>query len=571
MAYAILRTEKHKVGDISKVYKHQLRLMNVPNADPNMISKNEYDVRVTEDQYKQRITDIRQAYQNKHGKKLKKDVVVGVELLCTFSPEKWEELGDEERDSWLNSWKEQNVAWIEQTFGKENVAFVAMHRDEKTPHITALVMPVREGEFKVGHWLDGKQKCQQLQDSYAESMEGLGLERGVKGSKAKHQRLRDFHKNVMVEPEEQLPAPEPQEPAEEYVKRIQPQLTVITDRAKAFALVQKRLKEKEKENKKMQEELEATQKELEAKETLQKLRDIPLTKVMEALGYEKDKGKSDSRRSVYRTEQGKISIMDNKFYNFMQNKGSNGAINLVMHVLGCDFKQAVAKLKALFTEEEVKKAVVMYTAKRAVEMTEKVKADMRPVKDYSKNAVVREYLVKHRMLPAGLVDKLINRDILFANVFSSCVFTCRNEHGEVVGYEIRGTATTFRQRLGSKDSGWFYIGDLLRADTVVLCESAIDVLSYTAVNNVNLKTTCVLSLSGNAIPERLIELIRNKKVVYAADRDNNEIAKKAVEEQFARLKQQIPTATREAPAGYKDWNEMLTTAKNMQNKYRNFP
>lgn len=570
MAYAILRTEKHKVGDISKVYKHQLRLMNVPNADPNMISKNEYDVRITEDQYKQRITDIRQAYQNKHGKKLKKDVVVGVELLCTFSPEKWEELGDEERDSWLNSWKEQNVAWIEQTFGKENVAFVAMHRDEKTPHITALVMPVREGEFKVGHWLDGKQKCQQLQDSYAESMSKLGLERGVKGSKAKHQRLRDFHKNVMVEPEEQLPAPEPQEPAEEYVKRIQPQLTVITDRAKAFALVQKRLKEKEKENKKMQEELEATQKELEAKETLQKLRDIPLTKVMEALGYEKDKGKSDSRRSVYRTEQGKISIMDNKFYNFMQNKGSNGAINLVMHVLGCDFKQAVAKLKALFTEEEVKKAVVMYTAKKAIEAVDRIKPIKTPIKDYSKNEVIRDYLINIRKLPENIVDKMINKDLVFANSLASCCFCCRDEQGKVVGYEIRGTGSYFKQRIGSKDAGWFYVGDFNKADTVVLCESAIDALSYIAIKQAG-SNVCVISLSGNAVPERLLNLIKDKKVVYAPDNDTNPVAKKACEEQYNKLKSFIPNALRVMPTG-KDWNEMLVNTTGFtQNVYRNFP
>jgi len=437
MAYAVLRFEKHKTNEIHKVYKHQLRTMVVPNSDPNMISKNEYDIRLTKEQYMERLKELKKNFEERHGKKLRKDVVAGIEVLLTFSPEQLEGFTEDGKEAWLREWKRANITWLEETFQADNIAFISLHKDEKTPHISALIVPNVNGELRATYWLDGKEKCQALQDSYAESMKILGLERGIKGSKAKHTQLRDFHKRV-----------------------ASADTTADTETIKAKAigydLLQKQIKAKDIQIKSLQEENRMLQKELEQKEITQKLRDLDLVEVMTRLGYEKDETRSDNYRSVYNTQVGKISIMGSKFFNFHTNKGGGGAIDLVMLTENCTFKEAVARLKSVFSDEEIKKATAIHLIKRGIDAVDRTKQIKGPTKDYTKTHIVRDYLLKKRNLPVNIVDKLINKDIIFANSFGSCVFCCMNQEGEVTGYEIRGTTTYFKQRIGSKSEGWFY-------------------------------------------------------------------------------------------------------------------
>ena len=69
-----------------------------------------------------------------------------------------------------------------------------MHLDETTPHIHAVVFPENaKGRLCAKDWLGGADKLSAMQDSYARSMEGLKLERGVKGSKARHMDIRQWY------------------------------------------------------------------------------------------------------------------------------------------------------------------------------------------------------------------------------------------------------------------------------------------------------------------------------------------------------------------------------------------
>lgn len=49
-------------------------------------------------------------------------------------------------DGKLDEWCNDNIDWLQETFGKENVVSAVLHMDEKTPHIHATVVPVASGE-----------------------------------------------------------------------------------------------------------------------------------------------------------------------------------------------------------------------------------------------------------------------------------------------------------------------------------------------------------------------------------------------------------------------------------------
>ena len=61
-----------------------------------------------------------------------------------------------------------------------------LHLDEKTPHLHAVVVPIREGKLTAKTILGNKKDMSQRQDRYAQAMAPFGLSRGVRGSKAIH-------------------------------------------------------------------------------------------------------------------------------------------------------------------------------------------------------------------------------------------------------------------------------------------------------------------------------------------------------------------------------------------------
>lgn len=82
-----------------------------------------------------------------------------------------------------------------------------VHLDESTPHIAAFAVPFdANGRLNAKAHLDGREKLSGLQDEFAEVMEPLGLERGVKGSVAEHQKIQTYYGkiNMLDQSQEQI-------------------------------------------------------------------------------------------------------------------------------------------------------------------------------------------------------------------------------------------------------------------------------------------------------------------------------------------------------------------------------
>lgn len=179
MAYAILRTAKLKsFGEIGGSLAHTFRERHTPNADPDLTPANEH-AGASE------AADALAAIRERLPEKRRSDAVLCIEYFIGRSPE-WQ--GDD------RAYFDQARAWLVDRHGAENVVSTHVHRDEKTPHMVAYVVP-RDGEkLNAKKWLGGKQALSAMQTDFWERVgRHQGLERGLEGSVARHQTVKAFY------------------------------------------------------------------------------------------------------------------------------------------------------------------------------------------------------------------------------------------------------------------------------------------------------------------------------------------------------------------------------------------
>lgn len=150
----------------------------------------------------------------------------------------------------LDEWCNDSIQWLQATFGKDNVVAAHLHMDEKTPHIHAAVVPIVTGERRKAkkEQADAKRKYRKktnsvrlcaddlfnrqtliaYHDNYARVMAKYGLQRGVRGSEARHtttmQYYRDLKKkNEVLETETRLLQAKKTE-AQEELKQVKAEI-----------------------------------------------------------------------------------------------------------------------------------------------------------------------------------------------------------------------------------------------------------------------------------------------------------------------------------------------------------
>lgn len=136
---------------------------------------------------KKRIED---GYTSK--KTIRKDATYSVNVMLSGSHDEMKEIEKEPKK--LDEWINQNANWCIRQFGKENIVRFNVHLDEKTPHIHCVFVPITEdGRLSAKDFIGSSIKLQDLQSSYAKSMERFGLERGVKSDR-KHQTTDEYRR-----------------------------------------------------------------------------------------------------------------------------------------------------------------------------------------------------------------------------------------------------------------------------------------------------------------------------------------------------------------------------------------
>ena len=136
---------------------------------------------------------IKEGYKGK--KTIRKDAVKYLKHVLTGSHEDMITIAND-KDS-LKAWVNVNYRFMAKEFGAENIVRFTLHLDERTPHIHCVTIPLTEdGKLSAKIVTGDKKTLQERQTRYGNQMNTFGLERGVKGSKAKHSTLQDYYKII---------------------------------------------------------------------------------------------------------------------------------------------------------------------------------------------------------------------------------------------------------------------------------------------------------------------------------------------------------------------------------------
>lgn len=214
MAYAILRFAKLKTwGQIAGSLSHNYRTRDTPNADYERSHLNEHTHETTQ--------DVKNDIQNRLPDKYRKDAVMCLEHLITTSPD-WDGWNTPKETEFF----EKSKKWLIDRYGAENVIATSIHRDETTPHLVAYIVPLdpETERLNAKKWTGGKDELSKMQTSFAEEIEHLGIERGLKGSKAEHVPISRYYEKVNsafdYEIQDNIPNKGLFESAEKYAQKV---------------------------------------------------------------------------------------------------------------------------------------------------------------------------------------------------------------------------------------------------------------------------------------------------------------------------------------------------------------
>lgn len=132
--------------------------------------------------YKKKIEErIKESVKSK--RKIRKDAVLCNQWIITSSREFFEGLSEEEERRFFR----ESYQWFADRYGKENIAFAVVHRDEHTPHMHLGVIPITKDGRLSSKDLFNPRELKRIQDEFPRYMKkrGFNLERGIP-NKQKH-------------------------------------------------------------------------------------------------------------------------------------------------------------------------------------------------------------------------------------------------------------------------------------------------------------------------------------------------------------------------------------------------
>lgn len=171
--------------------KHAFREQETPNADPDRLMQNTHIGA-------QSVTEGMAAFNAALPAKYRKDAVLAIEYLVTSSPEDMASKTREQQDQYFHD----ALEWLRSKHGSDQVIYAGIHRDEKTPHMYAYVVPIDPdtGGLNAKKWLGGAKALNEMQTDFAEQVGARhGLQRGIEGSKARHTTISQFYAAIQAQ------------------------------------------------------------------------------------------------------------------------------------------------------------------------------------------------------------------------------------------------------------------------------------------------------------------------------------------------------------------------------------
>ena len=186
MPYAVIRVAKIKTAQQATAKTaHNYRKHSWSNVDqaaphPNKEYLN-HEKRNYGELAEQRIAQV-------VTRKVRADQVKAVEVILTGSPEGFKrDTTGRARDYSNSQWAQDNLDFLQNKYGKENVVSFTLHQDELTPHVHAVIVPITHDGRLAAKELFTPTTLRELQTEYAQAMAPHGFERGVEHSQTINQ------------------------------------------------------------------------------------------------------------------------------------------------------------------------------------------------------------------------------------------------------------------------------------------------------------------------------------------------------------------------------------------------
>ena len=221
--FAVIHAQKGSSSGGSRLGAHIDRKFIPENADPDLQHLNEHYIESENTMNKDIDNRIKEV-----GCKVRSNSVKSVNIILSGSHERMKEI--EKDPELLKKWVTDNARFVKERYGVDNVIRFSLHRDERTPHIHCVIVPItKDGRLSAREIVGNKKDLQKLQDDYWEAMKSYGLNRGLKGSKAKHYEVSEYYARIKdpVEAKISIPVKENTENHQEYTERVKSALKPI--------------------------------------------------------------------------------------------------------------------------------------------------------------------------------------------------------------------------------------------------------------------------------------------------------------------------------------------------------
>ena len=213
------------MNDLAQIGSHNKREKKAYNSNPNIkleLTKDNIEIVPLQEKYVKGFKNKVKDYEKEHNERMKNERsdrrktfnqmlnksknVVADELLFTATHKFFDNMSREDIRKWADTCME--FVYEDLGYTKEQVLHATVHLDEETPHLHCVVIPLIKKFDKRTNterytiskkaYIKDKIHLSELQDKYHQRLtsKGYDLERGIKGSDAKHQKVRDFKKTT---------------------------------------------------------------------------------------------------------------------------------------------------------------------------------------------------------------------------------------------------------------------------------------------------------------------------------------------------------------------------------------
>lgn len=205
MSYAIIRNTKYKRENLKGIYRHNER-KNKNYSNENIDKEKSYlnySIKSPQYSYEKEFDRIREKYNLKG--QIKTVSNIACEYIITSDHDFFERIGEEETKRFFETAYKFVVEYKD--LGEQYILSAKVHRDEQTPHMHLIFLPVVHTTDKKGNSIDklacsefwkAKDSYRQLQDAFYKYMveNGFDLQRGLtkEETNRKHYSVEEYKK-----------------------------------------------------------------------------------------------------------------------------------------------------------------------------------------------------------------------------------------------------------------------------------------------------------------------------------------------------------------------------------------